>query len=82
MHRTTIALEGPIERAIRQLAMKERRSFKELINLLLKKALQGYRTEPKQATEFEWHTSDAKPVPGFDPSDRNTYLDLISRRFT
>ena len=81
MHRTTIAIASPIERAIRRIAASERRSFKELINHLLRQALKTYRTGRKKPSEFKWIVSHAKPVPGFDPSNRSTYLDIISRPF-
>ena len=81
MHRTTIPLEGPVERALRQLAAKERRSFKEIINDLLKRGLKAYASGRSKKVVFKWNTALGTPMPGFDPSDRSTYLDLISRKF-
>jgi hypothetical protein len=80
MHRTTIPLEGPVERELRRIAAEERRSFKELVNDLLKKGLQAYRTRKSAGAAFQWHTSDAVPNPSFDPSDRATFFDLISKK--
>lgn len=80
MHRTTISLEGPVERELRRLAARERRSFKELVNDLLKKGLQAYKTKKKQKVTFQWHTGDSPIRPGFDPADRSTYWDFISRK--
>ena len=80
MHRTTIALEGPVERELRHLAAKEKRSFKEIVNDLIRKGLQAYRKEKSKKVEFIWHTGDSEIMPGFDPADRSTYFDLISRK--
>ena len=79
MHRTTIALEGPVERELRRLAAKEKRSFQELVNDLVKKGLALGRRPSK--AEFHWHTADGQPISGFDPADRSTYWDSISRKF-
>lgn len=81
MHRTTIPLEGPVERELRRLAASQRRSFKELVNDLLKRGLQAYRSQGKQKTTFEWRTAAGTPRPGFDPSDRSTYEHVLSRKF-
>lgn len=80
MHRTTIPLEGPVERELRKLAAQERRSFKELVNELIKKGLKSYRESRMKKVEFQWHTAQGKPRPFFDPSDRSTYLDIISKK--
>lgn len=81
MHRTTIPLEGLVERELRKLAAQERRSFKEIVNDLLKKALKSYQSTKTKKVVFEWHTVDSKPAPGFDPADRSTYFDIISGKF-
>lgn len=80
MHRTTIPLEKPIEKELRRLAAKERRSFKEIVNDLIRRGLKVYKAESPQNVVFQWHTSKGVPVPGFDPSDRSTYFDAISRK--
>lgn len=80
MHRTTIPLEGPVERELRRLAAHERRSFKELVNELIKRGLRAYQSGSSKKIEFQWHTAAGKPVSGFDPSDRSTYLDAIARK--
>ncbi len=82
MHRTTLALDSSLERQLRLISHRERRSLKDLINDLLHRALKAYSAPKKKTIEFTWHVSHGKPVPGFDPSDRSTYLDLISRKFT
>ena len=82
MHRTTITFEAPVERELRRLAAHEKRTFSEIVNDFCKKAIKSYKTLlTKKPVPLEWNTSDAKPVPGFDPSDRSTYFDLISRKF-
>lgn len=80
MHRTTIPLEAPVESELRRLAAQERRSFKELVNDLLRRGLQAYRSVSKPKHPFEWHTAKGEPVSGFDVSDRSTYMDVISKR--
>lgn len=80
MHRTTIALEGPVEEELRKLAAKEKRSFTELVNELLKKGLRFYKDIKEPLKELQWNTSPAAPREGFDPADRSTYLDLLSRK--
>jgi hypothetical protein len=80
MHRTTIPLEGPVERELRRLAAQEKRSFKELVNDLLRRGLKAYRERKGSKVKFQWHTSKGVPAPWFDPSDRSTYLDVISRK--
>lgn len=81
MHRTTITLEGTIERELRKLAASEKRSFTELVNDLLKKGLQIYRKIRRPSTALKWHTAGGVPQLGFDPSNRSTYLDSLSRTF-
>ena len=81
MHRTTIPLEGLVERDLRRISTQEKRSFKDLVNDLLKRGIRDYKSaKASRKLAFEWHTSDAKPNPAFDPSDRSTYLDVISRK--
>lgn len=80
MHRTTIPLEGPVERELRRLALHEQRSFKELVNELLKRALKSYSSTKTQKNNFQWHTMKGQPAVFFDPADRSTYLDLISKQ--
>lgn len=78
MHRTTISLEGPVEQELRRLAAKEKRSFTELVNELLKKGLKIYKNMLQPPQKFQWNTAQAKPNEGFDPANRSTYLDIIS----
>lgn len=80
MHRTTISLEGSVEQELRRLAAKEKRSFTELVNELLKKGLNIYKNLRRPPQELQWNTTQAKPNEGFDPADRSTYLDIISRK--
>ncbi len=79
MHRTTITLETVLERKLRGLAARERKSFKELVNDLLKRGLKNYQVTKSKKPSFHWNTSDAEPHPAFDPADRSTYLDIISK---
>ncbi|MBI2336334.1 MAG: hypothetical protein HYU97_06195 [Deltaproteobacteria bacterium] len=79
MHRTTIPLETKVEKELRLLSLQEKRSFKELVNELLREGLQSYRIRNKKKVEFHWNSSKAEPVAHFDPSDRSTYFDLISK---
>lgn len=80
MHRTTIPLEGPIERELRRLAAEEKRSFKELVNDLIRRGLKSYQGLARSNTKLEWHTAEGEPAAGFNPSDRSTYLNTISRK--
>ena len=83
MHRTTLILEGPVESQLRELAAKEKRSFKDLVNDLLKKGLQVYK-ESKfvGASRWQWNTATASPKAMFDPSSRASYLDFISKKIS
>lgn len=80
MHRTTITLERPVEEELRKLVAKEKRSFTELVNELLKKGLRFYKDIKEPLKELQWNTSSARPNEGFDPADRSTYLDILSRK--
>lgn len=80
MHRTTITLERPVEEELRKLVAKEKRSFTELVNELLKKGLRFYKDIKEPLKELQWNTSPARPHEGFDPADRSTYLDILSRK--
>lgn len=79
MHRTTLTLEGPVDRELRRLAAKERRGFSELVNELLKKGLGIYKGIGKRSQNLQWQTASASPREGFDPSNRSTYFDVISK---
>jgi len=81
MHRTTITFEAPVEREIRRLAAREKRTFSEIVNDFCKQAIKSCKGLVRKPPAFEWHTSDAKPEPWFNPSDRSTYFHLISRKF-
>lgn len=81
MHRTTITLEAPVEKELRRLAASEKRSFTELVNDLLKKGLRFYREIRKPSAVLQWHAAEGVPQPGFDPANRSTYLDALSRNF-
>lgn len=80
MHRTTIPLENLVARELRRLAASERRSFRELVNDLLKRGLEAYRTAKNKRVEFQWHAGDGRLNPGIDIADRSTYLEIISRK--
>jgi len=80
MHRTTIPLEGPIERELRRIAAAEKRSFKELVNDLIRRGLKSYQSMVGAKAKLVWHTAPGEPAGGFDPSDRSTYLNTISRK--
>lgn len=80
MHRTTVSLEGHVEQQLRKLAAQERRSFTELVNDLIKQGFLAYQSKKTVKHEFKWHVSKGKPRPFFNPADRSTYMDLISRK--
>ncbi len=80
MHRTTIQLEAALERELRQLAHEQRRSLKEVMNDLLRRGLAALKTRTAKRT-LEWHTASGKPVAGFDPADRETYLHHLDEGF-
>lgn len=82
MHRTTIAIEGHLENRLKKLALKERRSFKELVNDLLKRSLKSYQEDAAKHTAFSWHTSAAVAAEFFDPSNRSSYVDAISKKIS
>ena len=80
MHRTTISLEGPVERELKKLAHKEMKSLSEVLNELVRKGLASTVIAGQKKPSFIWTVSDATPSPDFDPSDRSTYLESINRR--
>lgn len=80
MHRTTIQLDGTLEHELRQLAHVQQRSLKEIINDLLRRGLAALKQRTK-AQSFQWHTAQGKPVVGFDPADRETYVELLDEGF-
>ncbi len=80
MHRTTIQLEGSLERELRRLAHEQHRSLKEVINDLLRRGLAALK--PRHAPQkLEWHIATGKPAAGFDPADRETYLHHLEEGF-
>lgn len=81
MHRTTISLDRPVEKELRQLAAKERRSFKELVNDLLRRGLKTYRGESPARGRFSWHTAAGAAQPFFNPADRQSYAEQLVRNF-
>lgn len=80
MHRTTISLEQKLERTLKKIALKERKSFKDVVNFLLNIAIKNYTSKNTPPTEINWHVSNAKAETNFDPSDRSSYMDLISKK--
>lgn len=82
MNRTTISLEKKLERTLKKIALKERRSFKDVINSLLNLALKNYSENQEKNSELNWHVSSAKAEDFFDASNRSSYMDLISKTIT
>lgn len=82
MHRTTIPLDSSIEREVRKLAQSERRSFKELVNDLLKRGLAIYKIGKEGKNEFHWQIANPKSKALFDPADRDSYWPEINRKLT
>lgn len=80
MHRTTITLEKPVEKELRQIAVEGETSLSEVVNDLIKKGLKMRLAANVEKRVFQWHTSKGKPNSAVDISDRNTYLDLISQK--
>lgn len=80
MHRTTIQLEGALERELRRLAHEQRRSLKEVMNDLLRRGLAALKIR-SSTQKLEWHVASGKPSVGFDPADRETYLHHLDEGF-
>ncbi|MBI2344156.1 MAG: hypothetical protein HYV02_07495 [Deltaproteobacteria bacterium] len=78
MSRTTIHLPDALQTELKILAHEQRCSFKDLVNDVIRKGLTVMKGKKIRAS-LQWHTASAKPSPAFDPSDRETYLDLLDR---
>lgn len=81
MNRTTIQLENVLASELKKLAHEERKSMSAVINDLLRRALGTMKSTGNRKRLFTWTTATAKPAAGFDPSDRDTYLNLLDEGF-
>lgn len=81
MNRTTIQLESALADELRKLANDQRKSVSAVINDLLRRALRVVKSSRPRKAAFTWATASAKPAPGFDPADRDTYLDALEEGF-
>lgn len=81
MNRTTIQLENVLAGELKKLAHDQRKSMSVIINELLRRALGAMKGTVPRKSAFSWVTASAKPAPGFDPADRDTYLHILEEGF-
>jgi hypothetical protein len=73
--RTTIDIDDPILKEIKQLQLRERKSLGRLVSDLLAQSLAEVRREPKAAPKFRWI---AKPMGArVDLNDKHALLDAM-----
>ena len=77
MARTTLNLDEDLHRALRRKAAEEGRTFKDLVNRLLRSAL----TSPaRRSYRLRWRTERGKIQPGVNLDDRDALFDLMDGR--
>lgn len=81
MKRTTIQLEGVLQSQLKQIAHEQKKSLRAVINDVLRLGLGVFKNKPKKKAKFSWNVASSHPVSGFDPADRNTYLDVLSQKY-
>ena len=81
MHRTTLALDDALFRALKKKAAEEDRTLQELLNSLLRQAIQKPARQP---CTFEMKTFGGEPQPGLHPgvdiNDRDRLFDFMEGR--
>lgn len=77
MKRTTLKIDAPLLRQLKQRAAAEGRSLQDLANQLLRQGMAAHHRPPFTLSLAGW---DAQPQPGVDILDRDALFDLMNGR--
>ena len=75
--RTTLTLDDDLSDKLRQLAHKQRTSFKETVNQVLRQGLVAQQSRERQPKRFRVQTFRSAFRPGIDPVKLNQLSDEI-----
>lgn len=74
--RTTLTIEDEVAQSIERLRTRERMSFREAVNRLLKAGLQAVESKPASRS-YRSRTFDMGLQPGIDPNRLNQLADEL-----
>lgn len=76
MRRATLLLDDTIYERAKELSQKRGKTLKEVLNDLLRFALQAFPKEKTSRLDLPLHKKNG-PLPGIDIADRNSLYDLL-----
>lgn len=79
MKRATLLLDDTIYARAKALGLERGKTLKEILNELLRFALNAMATSKKKKMKLPLHRSSG-PVAGVDVSDRNSLYDLLDEK--
>ena len=81
MHRTTIELDDKTLSTLKNICVKEHKTFKKVVLEVVQHGLLAIKQSPKKVDNplKGWITVEGPLPQGIDIADRSTYFDLIHR---
>ena len=76
MKRATVLLDDALYRRTKELSRRQGKTLKEVLNDLLRFALQALPRQKGRAVQIPLHRKNG-PLPGIDIADRNALYDLL-----